>query len=84
MTYQERINATTNLDELRSTLTSIESEISIENDSRTFHTNIGEHVDLAGLPTFGGVEPTDTLGIYSWDATRILTAYGSEWEIGSR
>jgi len=24
------------------------------------------------LPTFGGIEPDSTVGIYSWDATRLL------------
>lgn len=28
--------------------------------------------DLADLPTFGGTEPTDTTGIYSWDETHLL------------
>lgn len=33
-----------------------------------------EHfVDLAGLPTYGGEEPADTVGIYSWDETHFLT-----------
>jgi hypothetical protein len=27
---------------------------------------------LTGLPTFGGAEPRDTRGIYSWDATSLL------------
>lgn len=32
--------------------------------------------ELASLPTFGGAEPDDTAGIYSWDATRLLVGPG--------
>jgi len=31
-----------------------------------------EFMDFSALPTFGGDEPTDTLGIYSWDEKNIL------------
>lgn len=34
--------------------------------------------DLADLPTYGGHEPDETLGVYSWDATRVLTIEGDE------
>jgi len=27
---------------------------------------------LGNLPTFGGVEPTDTYEVWSWDETRLL------------
>lgn len=29
-------------------------------------------VDLTSLPTFGGEEPSDTQGVYSWDEGRLL------------
>jgi len=29
--------------------------------------------DWTSLPTFGGHEPLDTAGIWSWDATHVLT-----------
>lgn len=32
--------------------------------------------ELCGLPTFGGEEPIDTQGFYSWDETRCLV---SDW-----
>lgn len=32
----------------------------------------GGEIDWASLPTFGGEEPADTTGIWSWDETRIL------------
>ena len=35
-----------------------------------------EHVSLDKLPTFGGPEPDDTLGVYSWDRARVLYLEG--------
>ena len=29
-------------------------------------------IDWTSLPTFGGEEPQDTAGVWSWDATRLL------------
>lgn len=85
MTYQDRINAAMNLDDLCATLNTIESEMTTireENDSAS--PNTGERIDLADLPTFGGIAPDDTIGIWSWDATRILVADGTQWTIESR
>lgn len=31
-----------------------------------------EDVDWSDLPVFGGPEPHDTTGIWSWDETRLL------------
>jgi len=38
---------------------------------------LGWGVNATDLPTFGGIEPANTDGIWSWDATRILT--GACW-----
>lgn len=84
MTYQERVNATTTLDELCSTLNEIESKIAAQNTFALFDSKIDNYVDLAALPTFGGVEPNDTSGIWSWDATRFLYADGSIWTVEER
>lgn len=35
-----------------------------------------EAVDLTSLPTFGGKEPSDTMGVWSWDETRLLVGEG--------
>lgn len=40
-------------------------------------------IDLADLPTYGGDEPRDTHGIYSWDESRVL-AYDNGWSIEAR
>ena len=31
-----------------------------------------DHVDTSSLPTFGGVEPSDTIEIWSWDSSNLL------------
>jgi len=39
---------------------------------------------LAKLPTFGGDEPDDTAGVFSWDETRLLVQTQSGWAIVGR
>ena len=34
-------------------------------------------IDLPSLPTYGGEQPGDTEGVYSWDAARLLGPYGA-------
>jgi len=42
-------------------------------------------VDMARLPTFGGEEPADTSGVWSWSASRVLVgACISEMQIVAR
>ena len=38
----------------------------------------GGELDMTSLPTFGGTEPADTTGIWSWDATRLLVGAGGD------
>ena len=40
-------------------------------------------IDITSLPTFGGSEPTDTLGVFSWDDARVLI-YDNAWPIRCR
>lgn len=40
--------------------------------------------DMTSLPTYGGEEPDDTHGIFSWDAGRVLVQRSSGWEIVPR
>jgi hypothetical protein len=49
-------------------------------------TRIGadEAIDWANLPTFGGNEPSDTFGVWSWDANSLLVGEGSDLEIVPR
>ena len=69
MTTQDKVNACTNLEELLKILTRLE-------DSR--------EVDMTSLPTFGGNEPKDTQGVWSWDATHMIVGTGSDYEIVDR
>jgi len=41
-------------------------------------------IDYSGLPTFGGAEPADTTGIWSWDENNLLTNDGNGWHIEPR
>lgn len=50
----------------------------------TFACKLEEVVSLTGLPTFGGEEPRNTAGIFSWDADRLLLADGNRWYIVAR
>lgn len=51
--------------------------------SRGVPVDCGE-IDYTSLPTFGGDEPSDTQGVWSWDETRLLVGYGSDLEIVGR
>lgn len=72
-----RINAAQNLSDLHNTIKSGLEQMD-EQDRKNF--------DLSGLPTFGGVEPADTHGVWSWDANSVLIGDGSvsDWRIVSR
>ena len=42
-------------------------------------------IDVCDLPTFGGDEPDDTTGIWSWDEADIMVSWGDgEFIIDSR
>lgn len=43
----------------------------------------GYELDYSSMPTFGGVEPGDTTGVWSWDDNNLLVGEG-ELEIVSR
>lgn len=70
------IAAAKNLDELLEVLSSYDDD----------EVKLDEIANLAGLPTFGGDEPENTDGIWSWDADNLLTnGYGqSQFVIESR
>jgi len=58
-----------NLQELMDEVNKLESEV-IDYD---YPINDPQgHYDATSLPTFGGEEPKNTLGVYSWDATHIM------------
>ena len=56
------------LDALVDTIGTIERALTLD-DWRNF--------DLTDLPTFGGPEPTNTYGIWSWDTDRLLVFAGN-------
>jgi hypothetical protein len=63
----ERIQEATSLEELLDAMREIEAECAeIGSDPQFAY-------DATALPVFGGAEPPDTLGIWSWDESRLLT-----------
>jgi len=55
-----RINAATDLGDLIEILRELDA------------TGELEYVDITDLPTFGGTEPPDTQGVWSWDETSMI------------
>lgn len=56
MTFNEEIAAATSIDAVLAIIT-----------DRQF-----DDGDFSSLPTFGGVEPAETQGVWSWDDTRLI------------
>lgn len=72
----------TTLDDLCDTLTECPS-CRAGDDDESPHTCGG--LDWTALPTFGGAEPRDTSGVWSWDEGRLLVGTcGSDLRIVSR
>lgn len=62
---QERVNTAASLCELRDILNSYE-------EPEDEQIELCVEVDLTSLPTFGGEEPANTLGVWSWDEKHLL------------
>jgi hypothetical protein len=74
-TITSAILAATDLDQLFAAIESYQDD-----DAR-----IDEVADLCGLPVYGGDEPVSTIGIWSWDADRMICSdYNGNFVIESR
>jgi hypothetical protein len=75
----------------------LESLIDFENECREIDDETGQESDtereldargcnIAEFPTFGGEEPSSTIGVWSWDEDSLLVGEGSfrEWRIEER
>lgn len=83
------IKAATDLHGLRDALVAFDDAVRAEADdfSRNTEGQLDRFgLDLCALPTFGGDEPNDTAGVWSWDAKRLLVGEGrcAEWRIIER
>jgi hypothetical protein len=77
----KRVEAASNLDELRAALIAIEEEVeSYHVDSADdVESTIALYLDLDHLPTFGGEPPENIEDVLSWDKDRLLIGRGSFW-----
>ncbi len=68
------VNSACTLIQLRDRLIALEQELTTQVNDGTIDSDTGmdEFVNLYQLPIFGGTEPEDTSGIYSWDKDHIL------------
>jgi hypothetical protein len=77
----KRVEAASNLDELRAALIAIEEEVESHHvdSADDVEGTIALHLDLDHLPTFGGEPPETIEGVLSWDKDRLLVGGGSFW-----
>ena len=71
------------LQTLRDALTQFDAEC----DKLELHRGneqLARGVDVCDLSTFGGAEPENTLGIFSWDADNLLWGDNGRWTIQPR
>jgi hypothetical protein len=71
-TAQQMLDGADDLDELLQNLKIVFDEC-----------EYAKSLDICDLPTFGGVAPRDTMGIWSWDESRLLVGAG-EFKIEER
>lgn len=60
---RQRINQATDLANLLERLREVASQLDEQDRA---------NLDLTSLPTFGGVAPSDTTGVWSWDSDSLL------------
>jgi hypothetical protein len=79
----KRVEAASNLDELRKALIAFEEEV--ERHHEEFVDNVEgaliQYIDVHRLPTFGGEPPKNVEGVRSWDKDRLLVGSGSFWHL---
>ena len=73
---QKRVNNAKTLTELRNLLNGFVPETEGE--------RLDEVVELCALPSFGGVTPSDTIEVWSWDAENVLLYDNGQYYIEAR
>jgi len=78
MNITEAISNAANLTELLTALNDVGNEINrIQQDGLDAGDLIGDYGrSVSECPTFGGDEPEDTAGVWSWDDTHLLVGEG--------
>jgi hypothetical protein len=75
------------LDELLTALCAIAFDDNKDPIPSTVHPALPQRGSLViweEMPLFGGEEPSNTIGVWSWDATRLLVGEGYDWRIVAR
>jgi hypothetical protein len=70
--WAEKIAGSTSLIELMDNLNSAETALSQEAERHGVDWTDIANIDTTSLPIFGGPEPNDKTGIYSWDEDSYL------------
>lgn len=85
-TSTQAIRNATNLNQLLVSLRAYEDAIQSEDPLPVETMLMNGGVDICELPTFGGNQPSDTSGVWSWDQDHLLVGEGrfSEWRIVER
>jgi hypothetical protein len=83
--WAKKIDESETLMELLDNLNEAESALADEAEQRGIDWTDIAQIDTSSLPTFGGPEPSDTFGIYSWDEDSYLVlANDGSWTIVDR
>ena len=80
-TLAAAITSATSLEALRDAMNTMGAAINeaSHDDSADYGTIVGDYGRaVEDAPTFGGTEPDDTMGVWSWDADHVLVGEG--WE----
>ena len=66
--HQQMYDESESLEALRDVLNHYQADA----DAYANPVDLESLIDITSLPTFGGSEPTDTLGVFSWDDSRRI------------
>lgn len=74
--WQAYVSSATSLDDLLDRINECDQALS-DREANPTGTRVTDVVDMTSLPTFGGQEPADTIGVWSWDESRLLVGEGN-------
>jgi len=81
--YTKAVIVADSLQQLCDYLNRLDERVAELNTLTGLDGSIEDYIDITDLSTFGGDEPSDTMGIYSWDPNKFLCA-DSHWYTTAR